>query len=108
MVSYPKTWPWSSYAATLGLVPKPDWLEFDWLLSQFDENLKKAKKAYGEFVLEGIDLPSIWDKLRHQIYLGQDDFVEEILRGAGSRRTCNWNESSPSSFYGAAPGERMN
>ena len=86
MVDRPEEWNWSSYAATLGLIPEPEWLEVDWLLSQFGENPPKARKAYGEFVLEGIGLPSIWEKLRHQIFLGQDDFVEDALKRTGSKK----------------------
>lgn len=86
MVNNPAEWPWSSYVATLGLAPKPEWLEVEWLLSQFEKKSKKARKAYREFVLEGIGLPSIWEKLRHQIYLGQDDFVEDALTRTGLRK----------------------
>lgn len=71
-------WQWSSYPAMTGDATVPDWLETDWLLGQFGKSRKVARRRYKNFVREGVGLPSIWDDLRSQIYLGDDRFVEKM------------------------------
>ncbi len=78
MVNDLHEWHWSSYAAMIGNVTAPDWLETDWLLACFDESKKQAITAYIDFVRAGIGLPSVWENLKFQIYLGNDDFIENI------------------------------
>jgi REP element-mobilizing transposase RayT len=70
-------WHWSSYLITIGKLQPPDWLEVDWLLSQFGLQRKRARGGYIDFVREGIGLPPVWDNLRHQIYMGSDDFINK-------------------------------
>ena len=70
-------WHWSSYLVTIGILQQPDWLEADWLLSQFGLQRKRARGKYIDFVREGIGLPPVWDDLRHQIYLGSEDFINQ-------------------------------
>ncbi len=74
------TWPWSSYQAMVGAVQAPQWLETDWLLSQFGRKRKRAIQKYMSFVREGIGLPSIWTGLTKQIYLGSDHFADTMQR----------------------------
>ena len=71
-------WPWSSYPAMVGDTVVPEWLETDWLLSQFGKSRKVARRKYKNFVREGVGLPPIWDELKSQIYLGGDTFVENL------------------------------
>jgi putative transposase len=68
---------WSSYLVTIGKRSPPAWLEVEWLLSQFSLQRNRAIGKYIDFVREGIGLPPIWDDLRHQIYLGSEDFVNK-------------------------------
>jgi REP element-mobilizing transposase RayT len=70
-------WHWSSYLITIGKLQPPDWLEVDWLLSQFGLQRNRARGRYIDFVREGIGLPPVWDNLRHQIYMGSDDFINK-------------------------------
>ena len=70
-------WHWSSYLITIGKLQPPDWLEVGWLLSQFSLQRKRARGRYIDFVREGIGLPPVWDNLRHQIYMGSDDFINK-------------------------------
>jgi REP element-mobilizing transposase RayT len=79
MVVQPEDWAWSSYRPTLGLAPAPAWLAADGLLKQFAEQRRTARRRYAKFVREGMGL-SIWDRLRQQIYLGDDAFVEKMQR----------------------------
>ena len=56
-----KRYTWSSYPATMGLVPQPAWLSTDWVLSQFSERRMLAK-----FVSEGLN-HSPWGEVRGQV-----------------------------------------
>jgi REP element-mobilizing transposase RayT len=71
-------WKWSNYSAMIGKELLPEWLETDWLLSQFGASKNEAIIAYKNFVREGIGLPPIWDALKCQMYLGEDSFIEKI------------------------------
>lgn len=68
-------WPWSSYRAMLGQECAPAWLETDWLLGQFDPERSRAQAGYASFVGQGIGQPSVWEALRHQVFLGSEAFV---------------------------------
>lgn len=76
MVEDPIDWPWSSYRTMMGLESAPSWLSIDMLLSQFSENLELAISKYRQFVFEGFN-DQLWDNLNHQVFLGDDDFVEK-------------------------------
>jgi REP element-mobilizing transposase RayT len=71
-------WRWSSYRAMIGEEESPDWLQTDWILSQFGAQRKRAIARYVDFVREGVGLPSIWDGLRGQVYLGSDAFLQRM------------------------------
>ena len=71
-------WPWSSYLATCGQVAAPDWLQTDFILSQFSKQRARAIAKYITFVQEGKGLPSVWEQLQGQIYLGSTAFVEKM------------------------------
>ena len=70
-------WEWSSYRASIGKAAASDWLETDWLLSHFDRQRKRARERYIDFVRAGIGLPSIWENLRKQVFLGGEAFVDQ-------------------------------
>ena len=71
-------WPWSSYHVTAGLSMHPQWLEVNWLLSLFGSHKKLAMEKYRAFVAQGKGLPAPWHHLKKQIYLGDDNFVDEM------------------------------
>jgi len=79
-------WPWSSYRATAGMTPAPDWLETDWILAAFAEHREDAQAAYRRFVAEGKGRPSPWEQLKNQIFLGPAPFVEALQRQVGGNR----------------------
>jgi len=64
MVRTTSDWPWSSYRATVGEQVKPK---------------MKAIEAYKQFVNAGKDQTSPWDKLKNQIFLGDEKFAESML-----------------------------
>src|SRR5918994_456774 len=50
----PGRWQWSSYRATAGYVPSPEYLAADWVLGQFGNAPRRAALRYVEFVADGI------------------------------------------------------
>jgi putative transposase len=78
MVSGAGDWPWSSYRATVGITPPNDWLTVDWILRGFGENRLDATRAYQRFVSQGKVRASIWGEVKNQIYLGSDQFIEDM------------------------------
>jgi putative transposase len=84
-------WKWSSYAAMVGSTPRPDWLHIDWLLSQFGSRRSSQIKRYIDFVQSGACGPRIWERLKGQVFLGSEAFVETMQReieaaGKGTQR----------------------
>ena len=47
-------------------------------MSAFSDNKSEAAKCYGRFVEQGKGQPSPWEKLKNQIYLGTDAFVDDM------------------------------
>jgi REP element-mobilizing transposase RayT len=73
----PEEWPWSSYPATIGITKAPQWLDTNWLLNQFGRHKSSAISAYRRFILEGKGVPSPLKLTRHQLLLGDDNFVTQ-------------------------------
>ena len=78
IVDDPQQWSWSSYAAMTGEKQAPPWLQTDWILGQFDRNRGQAVMGYVDFVRAGAGMPSVWERLRGQVYLGSDAFLQRI------------------------------
>ncbi len=91
LVSAPAQWPWSSYAAHVGLTEAPDWLDVQGLHTyvmgrplQGAADRRKAAQRYEKLVAEAGAL-DLWQHLRQQIYLGDAAFVARLkaqLNGA--------------------------
>jgi Transposase and inactivated derivatives len=80
MVAQPGEWPWSSYRATAGLEPSPDWLDCDSILDRFDAwDRGHAMRLYRDFVAAGVGLTrSPWEDLRAGVYLGSAGFIARV------------------------------
>lgn len=78
MVRSAGDWPWSSYRATAGRVTSPDWLTTAWVLSAFGERSSEAQFAYRRFVSEGRGQPGPWEELGHQVFLGDEAFIDDM------------------------------
>ena len=89
MVEEAQKWPWSSYGATVGCVPCPNWLHVNWILSRFGGKKRAAIHAYETFVSAGLSQPSPLRELKNQIYLGSDEFIEEVQSWL-----CDYDENS--------------
>ena len=94
MCNMPEDWPWSSYRmmqgqATSGQTSTPPWLQRNWVLSQFGSNLQTAERAYVDHVRAGMGLPSVWEELQGQMYLGDDEFVERMGEKVSAKRSID-------------------
>ena len=71
---------WSSLRMYTGREKAPEWLETEEILRSFGQKRGKARRAYGEFVREGVEkgVKTPWEKLKWQTLLGTSSFVEEI------------------------------
>ena len=78
VVRKPEKWIWSSYRASVGLVPAEPFLAVDGLLAQFAKHRSVAQTRYARFVSEGIQAPSPWQSLKGQVFLGDEQFVERM------------------------------
>ena len=76
-------WHWSSYAAMLGIQAKPEWLQSDWILGQFSSQRRRAINLYIDFVRAGVGLPSVWEQLSGQVFLGSDRFLKRMQAMSG-------------------------
>jgi len=78
IVKDPGDWRWSTYRATAGYDPGTPCLNTDWLLYQFSPEQKVASRQYQDFVLSGINTESPLKAIKGQLFLGQDNFLDEI------------------------------
>jgi putative transposase len=78
MVKNAKAWPWSSYRDTAGFRVPPQWLSIEWLLTAFGKLTSNAQQHYREFVAGGKNQPSPWEQLRNQVFLGSEEFVDDL------------------------------
>ncbi len=81
-----RDWAWSNYRATAGMAPAPVWLDTEWILAAFAEQMQDGQSAYRRFVAEGKNHPSPWEELKNQIYLGSEAFVDEMQRKMNTDR----------------------
>ncbi|NRB79528.1 MAG: transposase [Saccharospirillaceae bacterium] len=78
MVQSAKDWPWSSYRGSVDPSKKHECLTTDWILSNFGKMRKPAVEKYRKFITQGKNQPSPWLKLKNQVFLGSDEFVEDM------------------------------
>jgi putative transposase len=71
-------WPWSSFRCMTGQFPAPPWLQTDALLARFGQQRDQAVMRFIDFVRAGVGQPPLWEKLRGQIYLGDNAFLEKM------------------------------
>ncbi len=86
MVKNAKAWPWSSYRDTAGYRVPPQWLSVEWLLTAFAKITSNAQQHYQEFVAGGKNQPSPWEQLRNQVFLGSEQFVDDLQLKIKSNR----------------------
>jgi putative transposase len=89
-----RTFPWSSYAACLGLSAEPGWFNPTGLLSDWGTGRRTQIRRYGEYVEEGLlrDLDSPWARLEGQTILGTEPFCDRMRRAHLLPRTADRRE----------------
>lgn len=80
MVCSAKDWPWSSYRATTGQANPPAWLNTTWITAHFSKRKSLAIERYRQFVAEGKNQPSIWEQLKNQMYIADEEYIEKIYK----------------------------
>ena len=89
MVASPQEYQWSSYRATAGLGPAPEWLHASELVPYFGD-ASSWQKNYISYVGEGIEKPDpIWNGLRRRIFLGSEDWLRKMRQ----KVTIKWRQS---------------
>jgi putative transposase len=78
-VGVPERWRWSSYRATAGIERAHPCLTVDWILGQFGTKRRMAEKRYRAFVADGMRGHRIWDGVKGQSILGDEDFVGRLI-----------------------------
>ncbi|MDK1025416.1 MAG: transposase [Gammaproteobacteria bacterium] len=113
MVRSAKDWPWSSYRAIAGFAKPHPVLTTDWVLGVFGRRRKVAQDSYRTFVKEGRNQPSPWEVLKNQIYLGTEEFVEDMQSKldpkqslAGIPKLQKMSPLKPMSYYAQKYAER--
>lgn len=101
IVKDPGVWRWSTYQATAGQEEGIPCLTTDWILSQFDKEQKKAANLYQAFVLSGIKAESPLKAVKGQLFLGQENFIDEIKHLMSGKE--NLKEITKKQYYVTRP-----
>lgn len=80
----PGAWPWSSYSVTAGETESPEWLATDELLEEFEGGPEEKRERYKEFVLDGLNTGDLRLNVRHQLYLGDEEFIRKVRKIAAN------------------------
>lgn len=78
MVKAAGQYPWSNYREMIGKSEPPEWLNRDWILSQYGKRTGSAQQSFIKFIRAGCNDTDLWNNLRQQIYLGDEAFIEKI------------------------------
>lgn len=80
IVEKPDEYPWSSYGPYIGKTKRPEWLETQWLLSQFAQKDREAKQRYRRFVemVDPATLENPEKELTSGVILGTEGFVKWV------------------------------
>jgi len=87
IVNKSEEYKWSSHRAYLGKC-RCDWLTTDFVLSLFSANNSEAVNNYQEFITDGMQegyRKEFINGSRQGLVLGDDQFVEEVLKAAESK-----------------------
>lgn len=80
IVKSPEEYKWSSYRYFMPGQKQSGWLNIDFILSIFNENMGKAKKQYKQFMVDcmGKEKEVVNENIKAGIILGGKDFFENI------------------------------
>lgn len=69
---------WSSYRSMIDKVETPGWLDKDWILGHYGKRKTTAQKNFIQFIREGKKQSPLWESLRQQLYLGDEQFINQL------------------------------
>lgn len=69
---------WSSYRSMIDKVEVPEWLDKDWVLGHYGKRKSTAQKNFIQFIREGKKQSPLWENLRKQLYLGDEQFIKQL------------------------------
>src|SRR3972149_3286275 len=69
---------WSSFLDYMGKRKSIDRLDAEFILRQFDEDMRKARRRYRRFVLENIEMDNPLEDSYRGVALGSEGFVDRI------------------------------
>lgn len=70
------------------------WVETDSLLTRFAPTGRRALNRGADFVRAGVGLPSVWEQLRSQVFLGPQVFLLEMQANfAGDAPLCEMSQA---------------
>lgn len=78
IVSKPGEWSWSSYAATVGIRKKPEFLTTEWVLKNFHGDRVKAVREYKKFVSDSFKDSEVKMDLKEKAILGGKEFINSF------------------------------
>jgi len=62
----------------IGRAGPPEWLARDAVLCLFTRQKTVAQQRFIWFVKDGKNQPPLWEQLRHQLYLGDEQFIQRL------------------------------
>lgn len=78
IVEKPEYYTWSSYTTYIGKEKEHPWIEYSWVLGQFDKDKEIARKKYRKYIEEPVHKDNLAQELSGQIILGGERFIEKI------------------------------
>ncbi len=78
-VETPDRWRWSSFRGMVGIEKPHPCLTVGWILGQFGKERRRAERVLQRFILEGIDQKNIWEDVKAQTLLGNDEFLNQMI-----------------------------
>ena len=86
MVERPEDYRWSSYRATAGLEPAPEWLDVRAALDAFAPDTKLAMTFYRDFVAQKVGSEEkLWSKVINGIFLGSATWARAMRKKVESK-----------------------
>jgi putative transposase len=86
MVERPEKYRWSSYRATGGFEPAPEWLDVATVLALFERQSPSTEAAYRDFVMAKVaSKERLWDKVINGIYLGTEAWAKQMRKRVESK-----------------------
>lgn len=98
MVDKPENYQWSSYANFIQKAEAPNFLNTEWLLSQFDKTASKAIRSFKHFTLKGLSGDWMPEKESYNgLILGSSEFIfyiqDTFLKGKNDHEIPNLAKS---------------